>query len=85
MALFRRLFQGRTDVYPVRWESKTSGKTGYAPDCANEWVAGVCGKPRMKCADCGHRVFLPLTDTLIYEHLTGKRTLGVYPLLPDET
>lgn len=85
VALFRRLFQGRTDVYPIRWEGKTSGKTGYAPACANEWVAGVCGKPRMKCADCGHRVFLPLTDTVIYEHLTGKRTLGVYPLLPDET
>ena len=85
VALFRRLFQGRTDVYPVRWEGKTSGKTGYASACANEWVAGVCGKPRMKCSDCSHRVFLPLTNTVIYEHLTGKRTIGVYPLLPDET
>ncbi len=85
VALFRRLFQGRTDVYPVRWEGKTSGKTGYAPACANEWVVGVCGKPRMKCADCGHRVFLPLTDSVIYEHLAGKFTIGVYPLLPDET
>ena len=28
VALFRQLFRGRTDVYPVRWESKT-GKTGY--------------------------------------------------------
>ena len=37
--LFRRLFAGRTDVYPVRWESK-AGKTGYAPACANEWRAG---------------------------------------------
>ena len=25
VALFRRLFCGRTDVYPVRWEGKTSG------------------------------------------------------------
>jgi hypothetical protein len=41
VALFRRLFRGRTDVYPVRWESKTSGKSGYAPACANEWRAGV--------------------------------------------
>ena len=30
VALFRRLFRGRTDVYPVRWENK-SGKSGYAP------------------------------------------------------
>jgi len=37
VALFRRRFRGRTDVYPVRWESKTTGKSGYAPACANEW------------------------------------------------
>jgi hypothetical protein len=35
VALFRRLFRGRADVYPVRWEGKTSGKSGYAPACAN--------------------------------------------------
>ena len=44
VALFRRLFRGRTDVYPVRWEGKTSGKAGYALACANEWRAGVCGQ-----------------------------------------
>jgi hypothetical protein len=49
VALFRRLFRGRTDVYPVRWESKASGKSDYAPACANEWLAGVCEKPRIKC------------------------------------
>jgi hypothetical protein len=38
-ALFRRLFRGRTDVYPIRWESKSSSKSGYAPACANEWRA----------------------------------------------
>jgi len=85
LALFRRLFRGREDVYPARWESKTSGKSGYAPACANEWRAGVCGKPRMKCGECSKRVFQPLTDSVIYQHLAGERTVGVYPLLPDET
>ena len=51
VALFRRLFRGRTDVFPVRWEGKTSGKSGYAPACGNEWRAGVCEKPRVKCGD----------------------------------
>ncbi|WP_367025921.1 hypothetical protein ABZN20_16130 [Methylococcus sp. ANG] len=37
--LFRRLFRGRTDVFPVRWESKTTGKSGYAPACANDKFA----------------------------------------------
>lgn len=85
IALFRRLFRGRTDVYPIRWESKSTGKAGYAPACANEWRTGVCEKPRIKCSDCGKRLLIPLSDEVIYDHLAGKRTVGVYPLLPDDT
>ena len=85
IALFRRLFRGRIDVYPVRWEGKTSGKAGYAPACANEWRAGVCEKPRIKCGDCNHRLLIPLSDAVIYDHLAGEHTVGVYPLLEDDT
>ncbi len=85
VALFRTLFRGRSDVYPVRWEGKTSGKSGYAPACANEWRAGVCEKPRIKCGDCAHRVLQPLTDAVIYDHLAGEHTVGVYPLLEGDT
>lgn len=85
VALFRRLFRGRTDVYPVRWEGKTSGKTGYSPACANEWLAGVCQKPRIKCGDCANRLLMPLSDAVIYDHLKGEHTIGVYPLLEDDT
>jgi hypothetical protein len=85
VALFRRLFRGLTDVYPVRWEGKTSGKSGYAPVCANEWRSGMCEKPRIKCGDCSNRLLIPLSDTVIYDHLTGKHTVGVYPLLEDDT
>jgi hypothetical protein len=84
VALFRRLFRGRTDVYPVRWESK-AGKTGYSPACANEWRAGVCEKPRIKCTDCANRLLVPLTDQTIYDHLAGRHTVGVYPLLADDS
>jgi superfamily II DNA or RNA helicase len=85
VALFRRLFRGRTNVYPLRWENKVSGKSGYAPACANEWRIGICEKPRIKCGDCAHRVLLPLTDAIIYKHLAGEHTIGVYPLLEDDT
>ncbi|ASL28894.1 TOTE conflict system archaeo-eukaryotic primase domain-containing protein [Azotobacter chroococcum] len=85
VTLFRRLFRGRMDVYPVRWEGKTSGKSGYAPACANEWRAGVCEKPRIKCGDCGKRLLIPLSDAVIYDHLAGAHTVGVYPLLEDDT
>ena len=85
VALFRSLFRGRTDVFPIRWESKTSGKSGYSPACANEWQPGICEKPRIKCSDCGNRRLIPLSDAVIFDHLTGERTVGVYPLLSDDT
>ncbi len=28
-------------MYPVRWESKTTSKTGYSPACGNEWLAAL--------------------------------------------
>src|SRR5215208_4009127 len=73
IALFRSLFRGRADVYPRRFESRTTGKSGYAPACANEWVRGICEKPRIKCAECPHRRFLAVTDDVIRWHLSGER------------
>ena len=40
VTLFRRLFRGRTDVFPVRWESKTSGKSGYGKRSTNPILPG---------------------------------------------
>ena len=91
IAFFRSLFRGRDDVYPRRFESRRTGKSGYSPACAHEWVPGVCEKPRVKCADCHHRQFLPVTDDVIHWHLSGRDNrggdfvAGVYPMLLDET
>ena len=89
--LFRSLFRGRDDVYARRFESRKTGKAGYAPACSNEWVRGICEKPRIKCAVCQHRRFLPVTDDVIRWHLSGEDehrqpfVAGVYPLLLDES
>ena len=83
IALFRRLFRGRDDVYPQRWES-AKGKAGYSPACGNEWKPGVCHKPRVKCGECSKRMLLPVSDDVIFNHLSGKQTIGVYPLLNDD-
>lgn len=82
--LFRTLFRGRADVFPLRWES-TKGRSGYSPACANEWRAGVCLKPSVRCSQCPHRELRAVSDQVIYDHLAGKHTIGVYPLLPDDT
>ncbi|WP_419910279.1 TOTE conflict system archaeo-eukaryotic primase domain-containing protein [Hoeflea sp.] len=83
IALFRLLFRGREDVFARRWENARTGKAGYAPACSNEWVRGICGKPKVKCAGCPHRAFPPVTDAVIDGHLRGRHVIGVYPLLPD--
>ena len=76
IALFRSLFRGRNDVYPRRFESRTSGKSGYSPACGNEWLRGICEKPRVKCAACQHQQFLPVTDEVIRWHLSGRDDRG---------
>ncbi len=91
--LFKSLFRGREDVYPKRWENIKTGKAGYSPVCGNEWKAGLCDKPRIKCSVCTNRSFLPITDQVIQNHLSGidnnniysvNFVIGVYPLLTDE-
>jgi len=89
--LFRRLFAGRPDVFPVRWENRKAGRSGYSPACSNEWAKGICGKPKVKCGECPHQAFIPLSEGIIEKHLrggdarSGDFVAGVYPLLQDET
>jgi hypothetical protein len=84
-SLFRQLFRGRDDLYPKLWTNTTTGRKGYAPACANEWVRGICEKPRVKCGECPNQAFLAVTDQVIRDHLQGRHVVGVYPLLTDET
>ncbi len=88
--IFRQLFRGREDVFPKRWDNRKTGRSGYSPACSNEWVRGICEKPRIKCTECSNQAFIKVSDDVIRQHLTGKdarnnnATIGVYPLLPDE-
>jgi len=92
--LFHSLFRGRQDVYARRFESRKTGKSGYQPDCSNEWRAGICQKPQIRCNRCEHRQFVPISESVIQKHLRGRDpadregkdfTIGIYPLLLDET
>jgi len=81
--LFMALFKGRDDVYAKRWESK-EGKSGYAPVCLNEWKAGFCRKPEVRCISCKHRSYAPLDEKVMEAHLRGNLVAGIYPLRQDE-
>ncbi|MET9779287.1 DEAD/DEAH box helicase family protein [Streptomyces sp. NPDC006367] len=82
IALFRALFAGREDVYATRWVSTKTGRTGWSPAEDN---------PFARNKNDAERVFWPLTDRAVYNHLSrpepGSREthLGLYPLLADDT
>ena len=85
IALFRNLFRGREDVYARRWEND-DGRDGYMPAAVKDWDAINRSRPEeRKKVDQKTRRFLQLTDAVIENHLMGRETVGVYPLLSDET
>ena len=85
IALFQSLFRGREDVYARRWESP-DGRSGYTPAAQKDWKAINRSRPEdRKKVDQKTRKFFPLTEAVIENHLLGTETIGVYPLLPDET
>ena len=82
--LFLSYFKGRNDVYPFRWESK-NGKSGYSPACWNEWQPKICNKPKISCTECKNQNFKVTDHQAIYGHLKGIKTIGIYPLLNDNS
>ena len=88
--VFRNLFKGREDVFARRWQSRTSGKSGYQPVCRNEWNRQLCDKKKYKCTECPNRSFKPLEYEDVYRHLEGKNpegqdVIGAYAILADNT
>ena len=83
--LFRSLFRGRDDVYAIRWEN-TDGRSGYMPKADRDWKSYLRAKDKdRKKVDRQTRKFRPLTQDVVRGHLVGDHTVGIYPLLQDET
>jgi len=92
IALFRSLFRGREDVLPRRWEAQKQAKRATPPCARTNGYGGVCGKPQVKCGKCPNQAFIAIDDSILHSHLAGKApgsaadfTVGVYPMLADET
>jgi hypothetical protein len=45
MALFRSLFRGRENVYPLWWNNQRTGAKGYAPAVKGGWTRRSNGVP----------------------------------------
>jgi hypothetical protein len=89
ITLFRRLFAGRSEVFPVRWENRNTAKSGYAPACAscqfhgpghwrNTSVACIVmhdGKREVIVYDCLDRA-VPVLARMAAKREKGYKALG---------
>ncbi len=82
--LFAALFKGRDDVFAKRWER--ADKNGYSPayeidntDFERHKTLGGTFK------DYDRKRYSALNDEAYKAHLEGRQTIGIYPLLQDNT
>ncbi|BDZ29602.1 hypothetical protein RA086_00340 [Lactiplantibacillus sp. WILCCON 0030] len=73
LALYRRRFTGRQDVYAKRYFNKQAQRDVYSPV-----TSFINGRPNKDDPQ-------PLTDAVIKAHLKGQIFIGIYPLLKNET
>ena len=77
------LFKGRDDVYAKRGENRKKGTSGYSPVCLNEWIVGICSKPKSPCSRRAHKSYVILVETVIENHLRGSIVAGMCPTFAD--
>ncbi len=85
--IFMDYFKGRDNIYAYLSIDKTdSSKKYYIPKCANEWNKNICNKTMgKKCKNCSYWEDKPVDKEVIRNHLFNNITVGIYPMLEDET
>ncbi len=84
LSLYKSLFNGREDVFALRWEknNKSSYMPAYSFDPHRYRLHQVKGGTFQNFPD---KTYLPLTDEQMIKHLKGEQVIGLYPLLKDNT
>ncbi|MDZ7694624.1 MAG: hypothetical protein U5K69_26475 [Balneolaceae bacterium] len=84
LELFQSLFKGREDIFGRRWENED--RDGYMPAYNVDWDQYEKHKALGGTfQNFKHKELAPLTPAVIRKHLSGKETVGIYPLLKDNT
>ena len=80
--LFQSLFKGREDVYARRWEKDS--RSIYMPAYNVDWDRYEKHKALGGTfQNFKHKSLAPLTPQTLKNHLLGKETVGIYPLLKN--
>lgn len=77
---YRSLFRGRNDVFARRWDKNGS----YFPDYTFDWNEFNVHKANGGTVkDFKNKKATPLTDEIVYKHLSSQITIGIYPILKN--
>lgn len=81
---YKSLFKGRTDVFATRWEK--GDKSAYMPAYTFDPYQYKQHQLRGGTFQTfQNKTYQPLTDDQIIRHFKGQQTVGIYPLLQDNT
>ncbi len=82
--LFKNIFKWREDVYAYRWEN--DGKSWYSPAYDIDWYKFTIHKAKgWNMSTFQEKTTKKLTDYTLQSHIGGKKIIGIYPLLKDNT
>lgn len=80
--LYRTLFRGRNYVFARRWNKNGS----YFPDYTFDWNEFNAHKSSGgTIKNFKNKQLTPLNDEVVRKHLSGQITIGIYPILEDNT
>ncbi len=85
VALFEELFAWRRNVFAERWENQQTGENGYKPARKHDYAAHYSGGKKTTCPGAPRCTDTALTRETLKNHLQGKLTIGVYPMLDNDT
>lgn len=84
LPIYKTLFRGREDVYAKTMIS--DGKNVFMPAREIDWKAFAEHKANGGTMKNFHeKTYARLTDKVLSNHINGKETIGIYPLLEDNS
>ena len=82
--LFQSLIRGRRVVYARYWEN--GDHSGYSSGYEFDWAEFLVFKNKGgTLKDFPNKRLIPLTPEVARKHLLGQQTVGIYPILHDDT
>ncbi|MFH2117306.1 MAG: DEAD/DEAH box helicase family protein [Bacillota bacterium] len=80
LTIYKNYFKGRSDCYAMRWER--DDKSGYAP----AYLPSVKYFSKEEKSKLSFKnLYEPFNDEVLISHLIGNETIGIYPILEDQT